>query len=92
MEMFVQTFCLFLRQCTAHTMNDEYDIDITSFGSVVEYGSLQMVKHLVEKGADIHAQNDFALRTSARYGHLEIVTTDSRFALRNTCNRHVVYK
>lgn len=32
-----------------------------------------MVKFLVTKGADIHAQEDCALRWAARYGHLAVV-------------------
>jgi hypothetical protein len=32
------------------------------------------VKHLIEQGADIHADNDYALRLSAVNGHLETET------------------
>jgi ankyrin repeat protein len=32
-----------------------------------------MVRYLVNQGADIHANDDKALRCSARYGHLEVV-------------------
>ena len=38
-----------------------------------ENGHLEVVKYLVENGADIHANNDHALRWSARFGHLEVV-------------------
>lgn len=37
------------------------------------FGSLDVVKCLVEHGADIHADNDHALRVASDYGHLEIV-------------------
>jgi ankyrin repeat protein len=36
-------------------------------------GHLEIVKYLVECGADIHAQDNFVLRTSSRKGHLKIV-------------------
>ena len=36
-------------------------------------GHLEVVKYLIEAGADIHANNDKALNYSALYGHLEVV-------------------
>ena len=38
-----------------------------------EKGDLNEVKYLVEKGADIHAESEYALRMSARYGRLNVV-------------------
>jgi hypothetical protein len=38
-----------------------------------KYGHLEVVKYLVEQGADIHANNDRALREAAKNGHLEVV-------------------
>ena len=38
-----------------------------------EIGHLNVVKFLVEKKADIHANDDYALRSAARNGHLEVV-------------------
>jgi len=38
-----------------------------------ENGHLEVVKLLVEKGADIHADNDNALRWASKNGHLEVV-------------------
>ncbi|MHA1353556.1 MAG: ankyrin repeat domain-containing protein, partial [Candidatus Heimdallarchaeota archaeon] len=32
-----------------------------------------VVKYLVEQGADIHAKDDYALRWSAAYGHIDVV-------------------
>ena len=37
------------------------------------YGYLEIVKYLVDNGADIHSVNDFALRSSADNGHPEVV-------------------
>jgi hypothetical protein len=38
----------------------------------VKYGNLDIVRHMVCQGANIHALNE-ALRWSAYYGHLEVV-------------------
>ena len=37
------------------------------------YGHLEIVKYLIENGADVHSFNDQALRYASGYGHLEIV-------------------
>ena len=37
------------------------------------YGKLEIVKLLIEHGADIHADDDYALGKAAEFGHLEIV-------------------
>jgi len=34
---------------------------------------LQVIEELVEKGANIHVYNDYALRRAAEYGHLDVV-------------------
>jgi ankyrin repeat protein len=36
-------------------------------------GYLETAKKMVESGADIHAENDYALRWAASYGHLDVV-------------------
>ena len=36
-------------------------------------GNLEVVKYLVENGADIHAEKDYALRLAAYNGHLDVV-------------------
>ena len=36
-------------------------------------GHLDVVKYLIEKGANINAENDYALKCSAENGHLEVV-------------------
>ena len=40
------------------------------FFDACKYGSLDKVISLLEQGADIHADNDLALRSSAVNGHL----------------------
>jgi hypothetical protein len=37
------------------------------------YGSLELVKYALGKGANIHASNDLALRWASQSGHLEVV-------------------
>ena len=46
---------------------------IFAIGWASEYGRLDIVKYLVEQGADIHADDDYALRYAVTYDHLEIV-------------------
>jgi ankyrin repeat protein len=38
-----------------------------------EYGHLEVVKYLVEQGADIHAFDDYALRFANSNKHREVV-------------------
>jgi ankyrin repeat protein len=38
-----------------------------------ESGNLAAITYLVEQGANIHADDDYALRMSAHYGHLKVV-------------------
>jgi ankyrin repeat protein len=49
-----------------------------------KYGHLEVVKFLVEKGANIHADNNLALRCASKYGHLEIV----KFLVKNGADIH----
>jgi ankyrin repeat protein len=49
------------------------DID-NKLRSAAHNGHFEIVKYLVEHGANIHADNDYALRYAARNGHLEVVT------------------
>jgi len=37
-------------------------------------GDLAKVKELVNNGADIHVENDYALRWASHKGHIDIVT------------------
>ena len=36
-------------------------------------GLLPVIKKLIEQGANVHADNDWAIRYAAYYGHLEMV-------------------
>ena len=47
--------------------------NITSLIDAAFWGRLDVVKDLIAKGADIHAENDQALCNAAEGGHLEIV-------------------
>ena len=47
-------------------------------------GHLDIVKYLVENGADIHAENDYALIWASNYGHLEVV----KYLVENGANIH----
>ena len=49
------------------------NVENTSLIKAVESGNLETVKFLVEKGADVHADDDWALCWSASNGHLEVV-------------------
>jgi ankyrin repeat protein len=51
---------------------------------VSENGHLQIVKYLVENGADIHAINDRPLRSASKHGYLEIV----KYLVENGANIH----
>jgi hypothetical protein len=42
-------------------------------GLASRHGHLEVVKYLVEHGADIHAEDDYALVLACRKGHFEIV-------------------
>ena len=42
-------------------------------GKRYELSNVDTFKLLIKKGADIHANNDYALRSSAAKGHLEVV-------------------
>jgi Ankyrin repeat. len=46
---------------------------------------LVVVKHLVENGADIHEEDDYALYWASAYGHLEVV----KYLVENGGNNHV---
>ena len=37
-----------------------------------ENGYLEVVKLLIENGADVSAKDNYALRWASRYGHLEV--------------------
>lgn len=39
----------------------------------VQKGDIWLIKQLLEAGADVHAQNDYALRLASEYGHTEVL-------------------
>ncbi len=47
--------------------------DETIFLDAVVKGDLREVKRLVKAGADIHVEDDYALRWASNNGHLEVV-------------------
>ncbi len=38
-----------------------------------EYGYLDVVKYLIEKGADVHADDDASVKEAYEYGHMDVV-------------------
>ena len=49
-----------------------------------ENGHLEVVRYLVEQGANIHANNDYAIRWASENGHLEVV----RYLVEKGANIH----
>jgi len=58
------------------------NLDLIKFSN---RGKLEIVKYLVENGANIHAKNDQALRNASYYGDLEIV----KYLVKNGADIHV---
>ena len=38
-----------------------------------QLGHIEVVKYLVQHGANVNARDSYALRWAARYGHIEVV-------------------
>ena len=53
-------------------VNDKYKAHVLDMTFICE-GYLETIKYLIDNGADIHANNDGALRWAAENGYLEIV-------------------
>ena len=53
--------------------NADISILNTALIVVCKYGFLKIIKLLIDKGADIHANNDMVLRTAVGSGYLELV-------------------
>ena len=54
----------------------EQSTDYTKTNSLeyyAKYGILKVVKYLVSMGADIHSDNEYAIRYASRDGHLAVV-------------------
>jgi ankyrin repeat protein len=58
-------------------MNRDLEININVLNEELlwasMYGHLEVVKLLIENGADVRAKDGVALRLASRYGHLEVV-------------------
>ena len=48
-------------------------IMIVQYNGHLKDGHLEVVVYLVEHGANIHADNDYAIRLASENGHLEVV-------------------
>ncbi|AYV85715.1 MAG: ankyrin repeat protein [Satyrvirus sp.] len=62
----------------------KFGLEYPQLRSVAATGCLNMVRYLVEKGANIHACDDCALRLAARNGHLQVV----QFLVEKGANLH----
>jgi len=51
---------------------DKYNLN-TCLKAAAEIGDLELVKLLIEQGADVKANNNYALRYASENGHLEVV-------------------
>jgi ankyrin repeat protein len=71
-----------------------------AFRSCCSYGNMDIIKHLIQMGANIHADDDGALRSSSYSGKIEVIKflvemgadihTDCDFPLRYACyNGHI---
>ena len=56
---------------TVYIKNSEYNHLALQHAS--QKGHLEVVKFLVEKGTNIHDENDFNVRWASRNGHLDVV-------------------
>ena len=64
---------------------DKWRANMIILGKRYDLYSTETFKYLIENGADIHAEDDFALRWSAEKGHLDVV----KFLVENDANIHV---
>ena len=53
--------------------NDKWRANMIILGKRYNLYSLDTFKYLIEKGANVHADNDYALRRSAKNGHLDVI-------------------
>jgi len=58
----------FVKNETSYTYNKEKLLWICA-----QYGKTEFVKYLIDKGYDVHALDDYALRLASLYGHTETV-------------------
>jgi len=70
--------------------NQSNQIDIFAFdNTLLKYsaknGLIEIVKYLVENGADIHTEDDFSIILASENGHLEVV----KYLVENGANIHI---
>ena len=60
----------------------KYEADVLNMKLIGKKWDLDVIKYLIENGADIHAGDDYILRYSAYIGHFEVV----KFLVENGAN------
>ena len=85
---------VYLREITLPTANpnfrmvkdnqDKWRANMIILGKRHELSNIDVFKYLIKNGADIHTDNDYALRWSVVHGHLDIV----KYLLENGANIH----
>jgi len=51
----------------------EEDTDNNALAECANHGKTEWVEYLLNRGADVHAENDWALRSASYNGHVEVV-------------------
>ena len=83
---------IYLREITLPTTDQNFCMvkdgnkwraNMIILGKRYELSNVDTFKLLIEKGADIHANNDYALRYSIKNGHLEVVNLLKSLSLKN---------
>ena len=80
--------------CTTHFVSKNGDVEIMVNKNMrikdnyrtrwVKYGHPEIVKFLINRGADIHAENDYAVRYASYRGYLDVV----KYLVENKANIH----
>ena len=52
---------------------DKWRVNKIILGKKYELWNVETIKYLVEKGADVYADNNYAVRMASQNGHLEVV-------------------
>lgn len=66
---------------------NDYFYNLSTMSGYASVGDYVMVQSLIQKGADIHANNDYALRAAAENGHTDVV----KLLLENGANLDAEY-
>ena len=60
--------------CAKYLTNKRtYNLGLYLWQEIFNNGNLEILKHFIDLGVDIHQSNEFALKTSIKKGHLELV-------------------